>query len=195
MLGGSFVVCVINISSVYRRTFFSFHEIEFKAMYTDSSSFSLLAMQLWSLFRKPHERLPSIWQSIPNTRMRWSSRTWPVLPMSSQALASSLQALWLCVDHFWDLSYYRLILLVHLDRSAWPTIRQHRERKIEMSGEKKKEIMVLNFTWINWPSFEKRERKTMLNAHIVTHRWNRVQVNTIRYLSTRVFWTNKKKPT
>lgn len=117
---------------------------KFKALYTDFSSSSLLAMQLESLFRTPHERLPSIWQSIPNTRMRWSSRTWPVLPMSSRALASSLQALGLCVDRFWDLSYYRLILLVHLDRSAWPTMRQEgqtREKGMKMPVRK-----VLNFT-------------------------------------------------
>lgn len=90
-------------------------------MYTDSSSSFSLEARLWSPFQTPLERLPLIWPSIPNTRTRWSSRTSLCLPMASLAPASSLQALWLCADHFWDLFCYRLRWLVHWDRNVSPT--------------------------------------------------------------------------
>lgn len=85
----------------------------FKATYTDSSSFFWLARQLSLPFQTPLERLPSIWLNIPNTRMRWFSQTSPCLLMASPALVSSLRALWLCADHFWDLFCYRLRWLEH----------------------------------------------------------------------------------
>lgn len=95
----------------------------FKVMYTDSSSSFSLARRLSLPFQTLHERLPSIWLNIPNTRTRWFSRTSLCLPMASPAPASSWRALWLCADHFWDLFCYRLRWLVHWDRNVSPTSR------------------------------------------------------------------------
>lgn len=95
-------------------------EEEFKVMYTGSSSSFSLARRLSWPFRTPRGRPPSTWRNIPNTRMRWFSRTSPCPPKASPAPASSSQALWLCADHFWDLFCYRLRWLVHWGRNVSP---------------------------------------------------------------------------